>query len=88
MKIPRLFEWYVVSVALMAFLAYVAPHQLPILFYKLNLVTLSAVVGYLIDRTVFPYARPDRVEKHNVTPALYRRAAIIIATMIAITQGL
>jgi hypothetical protein len=27
--------------------------------YKLSLITMAAVVGYWIDRSAFPYARPD-----------------------------
>jgi hypothetical protein len=36
-----------------------APHQLPVSLYKLSLVSLAAVVGYWLDRSIFPYARPD-----------------------------
>jgi len=37
----------------------IAPQQLPVSIYKLNLIALAAVAGYWIDRSVFPYARPQ-----------------------------
>lgn len=37
----------------------IAPQQLPVSLYKLSLVTLAGVVGYWLDRSMFPYARPD-----------------------------
>jgi hypothetical protein len=36
-----------------------SPQQLPVLLYKLSLVSLAGVVGYWLDRWAFPYARPD-----------------------------
>lgn len=37
----------------------IAPQQLPVTLYKLSLITIAAVIGYWIDREMFPYARPD-----------------------------
>ena len=36
-----------------------SPQQLPTSVYKLNLIALAAVAGYWIDRSIFPYARPN-----------------------------
>lgn len=36
-----------------------APQQLPVILYKVALISLAAVTGYWIDRWAFPYARPD-----------------------------
>lgn len=58
-RTPRLFGWLLITICLMAGIWFVAPHQLPVSLYKLSLVTLAAVVGYWLDRSLFPYARPD-----------------------------
>lgn len=56
---PRLSGWLCIAVALAALVWAVAPQQLPVSLYKLSLVTLAGVVGYWLDRSMFPYARPD-----------------------------
>ena len=33
--------------------------QFEVIVYKITLITVAGVVGYWIDRWVFPYARPD-----------------------------
>lgn len=58
-KPPRLAAWMLIALALLAAVWAVAPQQFPVSLYKLSLVTLAAVVGYWIDRSLFPYARPD-----------------------------
>lgn len=56
---PRLSGWFLITVVLLAAVWAIAPQQLPVSLYKLSLVTLAAVVGYWLDRSLFPYARPD-----------------------------
>lgn len=58
-KVPRLFGWQVATVLLGALIYFLAPQQLPVSLYKLSLVTMGGVVGYWLDRALFPYARPD-----------------------------
>lgn len=58
-KFPRLFGWLVVTVLLLVAIAFLAPQQLPVSLYKLSLVSMAGVVGYWLDRSLFPYARPD-----------------------------
>lgn len=56
---PRLTGWALITL-LLAFLVWaIAPQQLPVSLYKLSLVTLAGVIGYWLDRSMFPYARPD-----------------------------
>jgi len=57
--VPRLLPVLLLAVVLLAGVAVVSPQQLPVLLYKLAMVTVGAYVGYLLDRTLFPYARPD-----------------------------
>ena len=54
-----MFGWLVLAVLLTALTYALAPQQLPVSVYKLSLVALAAVAGYWIDRSLFPYARPD-----------------------------
>ncbi len=58
-RVPRLTGWLIITVGLLACVWAIAPQQLPVSLYKLSLVTLAAVVGYWLDRSLFPYARPD-----------------------------
>lgn len=59
LKPPRLSGWILITLLLLACVWAIAPQQLPVSLYKLSLVTLAAVVGYWLDRSLFPYARPD-----------------------------
>lgn len=56
---PRMLACLVLAVALVAGLAVVSPPQLPVAGYKLCLVVLAGLLGYWLDRWLFPYARPD-----------------------------
>jgi hypothetical protein len=58
-RLPRLSGWLVITVLLAACVWSISPHQLPVSLYKLSLVSMAAVVGYWLDRSLFPYARPD-----------------------------
>ncbi|HBW61197.1 MAG TPA: hypothetical protein DEF75_02185 [Comamonas kerstersii] len=58
-KLPRLTSWWLIALALSALVFLLAPQQIPVSLYKLNLIAVAAVAGYWIDRKVFPYARPD-----------------------------
>lgn len=62
-RVPRLSGWLLITICLMAAIWFVAPQQLPVSLYKLSLVTLAAVVGYWLDRSLFPYARPDAFQE-------------------------
>lgn len=58
-KLPRLTSWWLIALALSLAVFLIAPQQLPVSLYKLNLISLAALAGYWIDRKVFPYARPQ-----------------------------
>jgi len=55
----RMSDWLLIAVILTLIVWLVAPKQLPVSLYKLSLISLAAVAGYWIDRSLFPYARPD-----------------------------
>lgn len=56
---PRMTSWLLIAVALVAALALISPQQLPVVVYKLTLISLAAVAAYWLDRKLSPYARPD-----------------------------
>lgn len=99
MKKMRMIEWLLVSVALALAIYLAAPHQLPVTLYKLSLITSAAVVGYWLDRSLFPYARPDQFGRWadnlfvNATQAevfaacMQRRAIIVGAAIVAGALG-
>lgn len=57
-KLPRLFVWLLVTLVLVVLIGLISPSQLPVVLYKLSLVTLATVMAYWLDRALFPYARP------------------------------
>lgn len=59
--LPRMSGWLVIVFVLMVAVWLIAPHQLTVALYKLSLVTLAAVAGYWLDRSIFPYARPHEL---------------------------
>lgn len=59
LRAPRNSLWLIAAVVLLALIALISPVQLPVVLYKVALIALFAVLGYWLDRTLFPYARPD-----------------------------
>lgn len=59
LRAPRNSLFLVLAVLLLAVIAAVSPVQLPVVLYKAALIALAAVIGYWLDRALFPYARPD-----------------------------
>lgn len=90
-KMPRMTDWLLITLILIGLIAWLAPQQLPVSLYKLSLITMAAVVGYWIDRSLFPYARPDdrSLATSDVLQAcaMLRRAIIVGAAMLAVSLG-
>lgn len=84
-KLPRLTSWWLIALALSALVFVLAPQQIPVSIYKLNLISLAAVVAYWVDRKVYPYARPSikaleclrAVERVELTEEDWRRGYIL-----------
>jgi hypothetical protein len=85
----RMKEMGLIAATTAVVLALVFPHQLGVLLTKINLLALSAVGGYWIDRTAF---RADRRPHLLLGPersyAEGRRAAIIAAAMLSMALAL
>lgn len=56
----RMLDWLLIAVALSVAIFILYPQQLPVSLYKLNLIAMGGFGGYWLDRSLFPYARPDR----------------------------
>lgn len=87
MKLPRMFDFYLVTVVLMTLVGVMAPQQLPVTLYKFSLLSLSGMLGYWLDRSLFPYARPDTLTDSALSAAMIRRAIIVGSTVIGVSLG-
>jgi Putative 2/3 transmembrane domain holin len=58
--LPRMTGWLVAALVLSLTVLAIAPQQIPVSLYKVNLIAIAGVIGYWLDRALFPYARPDR----------------------------
>lgn len=85
---PRLTNWTLITVCLLIALYLIAPTKIAVVLYKAVLVTGGAVLGYWIDRALFPYARPDRVRAVHQPWAGLRRALVVLACVLGLTLGL
>lgn len=103
MHTPRMTKTAILALALLGAVALISPQQLPVIVYKVGLVLLAGVAGYILDRALFPYARPDKWLPDRNTPvdcagctlnsknsflAQFRRAVIVAAAMLAVGLGL
>ncbi|MNG11322.1 hypothetical protein D3C84_948560 [compost metagenome] len=68
----------------------IRPEQLQVVVYKAGLVTLGAVLGYWIDRSLFLVeARPHEcIGGIHIVGAWVRRAVIVLACILGLTLGL
>ncbi|HDW3810933.1 TPA: putative holin [Klebsiella pneumoniae] len=64
-KKPRLSGWLLTAIILFLVIALVSPQQVTVVIYKLSLITLAAVTGYWLDRSLFPKARPGQYLRHE-----------------------
>lgn len=90
MKTFRMLDWLVIAGLLTGIIYLVAPQQIPVTLYKVSLIAVAAVVGYWIDRSLFPYARPDAfwvAPGIETAGAQLRRAIIVAACIVGVALG-
>lgn len=89
----RVGPWLVAALLMSAIVGWLYPHQLGVLLWSLTKLSLGAYLGYWIDRSIFPYARPgnysvrDASGMHSIALLMLRRAIIIAAALIALGLG-
>lgn len=66
-RLKRLLGWQFMAVLLLVLIALVSPQQLTVVIYKISLITLAAVLGYWLDRSLFPKATPGQYLEHSPT---------------------
>jgi len=64
------FWLWVIPLALIVAVVYVAPHKLGTLTYKYGAVMFAGYLGYRLDRRVFYYGRPDFELDKGLTTAM------------------
>lgn len=57
----RLGPWLVAALIMAAIVGVLYPHQLGVLLWSLTKLSFGAYLGYWIDRSLFPYARPHEL---------------------------
>lgn len=87
-RTPRLTNWSLITLVLLVLLYTIAPSKLSVILYKASLVTFGGVLGYWIDRALFPYARPNQVHRWHQPWAGIRRALVVLACVLGLTLGL
>lgn len=58
LKHGRLLSWVISALCLLAIIGLISPAQLPVVLYKLALVSIASIIGYHLDRALFPYSSP------------------------------
>lgn len=81
-----------IIIMLLLAVAFIAPAQLPTNLVKVSMATVGGIVGFWIDRMVFPYAGPadflEVGEYENFRWSSIRRALIIASTVLAVCLGM
>lgn len=100
MKRLVIWEWAIYAALLLVIIWALAPQNLPVIIYKLALASIAGVVGHRLDRSLFPYGRPDQLvelgadgrwetgEAIVLASAMMRRAVIVAAVIVAVAMGL
>ena len=87
----RMPGWAAGAAGLLGLLAWLSPPQVEVLLFKLSLVTLALLLGYLADRSLF--ARAPRVDS-ALPPDVYggarllARALVVLAVILGVTMGI
>lgn len=79
----RMAQWLLLSLLFLAVIAWVAPAQIPVIVYKLAMVSLFAHLGYWIDRTIFQWRLTDIAENSLFNHRMQARAIVVGAVILA-----
>ena len=90
----RIGPWLILAIITTCVVGVLYPHQLGVLLWSLTKLCWGAYLGYWIDRSIFPYARPDAFnpdrdanERTLWELLMLRRAIIIAAAILALGLG-
>lgn len=84
----RLTGWAVFTALLLLAVAVMAPQQIPVVLYKLAMVTLGVVLSYWLSRALYPEIRLYQLRGWQLIAAAGVRSIIALACVLGITLGL
>lgn len=99
-KMPRMSGWWPWAGALLMLVFILNPADVPVVVYKMALISLAPLFGYYVDRSLFPYGRPDTLvdlgddgkwetgESIVFAAAMLRRALVMAACVSAVAVAL
>ena len=77
---------WIVLAASTVLLVWQYPEQAGVLLSKLNRIALGAALGVMLDRAIFPYARPNEIDVEDGW--MWRRAVLMVGGMLAAALAL
>jgi hypothetical protein len=77
----RLWQAWVVSIAVFAVLYAVAPQQIPLTLYKVSMCTMGGIIGYWVHVWCFGHIEDNA---GDVEHAKWRRTAFMVGGMVAL----
>jgi len=86
----RIGPWLILALITTVGVGFLYPHQLGVLLWSLTKLCWGAYLGYWIDRSIFPYARPGNLlgpPASSLGLFMLRRAIIIAAALLALGLG-
>lgn len=78
----RAWPWLAAALTACTVVGIKYPHQLGVLVWCLAKLSCAAYLGYWIDRTIFPYARPHEAITNKYAAATQLRRAIVLAATV------
>lgn len=78
-----MWQWFALAVVSLSAIWWQAPQQVEVLLWTMLKISFGAGVGYWLDRTLFPRARPHECEGIFAVHARYRRAAVVAAVLVS-----
>ena len=86
-KLPRLFGWALIALALLVLLVMVRPAEISTLLSKFAVLACAGVAGYWLDRALFPYARPDSFFCNEEVPGMTDNRVIKTLGTVTLSTG-
>lgn len=83
----RLWPWLSLALFTAAVVAVYRPSMIGLLAWSLCKLSFGAGLGYWIDRSIARGARPHELAGADKSNALFRRAIIVAATVLALALG-
>jgi hypothetical protein len=80
--VMRGFPWLFLALVNIGVVYFLAPQQLGVLAWQLSKVSVGAYMGYWVDRSMFPNARPIEMEDGSQTDNARLRRAIMVASFV------